>query len=175
MKRYRGTTKHRGFRALWALFVVVAGSGGCLNFTASGEHAEHAHHEIPVHRPSNFPHGVRRLRYRLEQFATTLTLDDAKLSERKYSELRDIVRWLPELAGESDLPEPEWEQVVAATQSIQQQLPPWPEQERWLTASRWQELCEACEPSLARLDMIAKHASFKTPFHPDVQLEATSP
>ncbi|HND56572.1 MAG TPA: hypothetical protein PLV92_29340, partial [Pirellulaceae bacterium] len=76
--------------------------------------AEEAEHHTPAHRPVDFPAAVTRLD------ALHAELLDAKTARPPgtidaMTELSDIVRWLPELAADSDLDRTAWDRVAATT------------------------------------------------------------
>lgn len=43
----------------------------------------------------------------------------------RLQELKDIVHWLPELAGDSDLRRKDWEQVQQTAKRLEQLVAPW--------------------------------------------------
>jgi hypothetical protein len=68
----------------------------------------HLEHVIPAHKPRSYAETVEQLDRRIQ------SLSDADSgSERitQLEELGDIIRWLPELAADSDLRKPHWEQA----------------------------------------------------------------
>jgi hypothetical protein len=133
-------------------------SCGC---NASPEHEEHAHHEIPEHRPRDFPHAALRIRHRFNQFSKLLEIRDDELVIRKFNELQDIVRWLPELAGESDLPEAEWNEVQNISRSLQTKLAPLGNQLDKLSVDAWKRFSSEQESLLTQLDKLSQHKTFQ--------------
>ena len=75
---------------------------------ANGHEEEHAGHVIPAHKPKTFPDAVHRLRELNDQFRSGSATDRKSLGIAL-----DIANWLPEIAADSDLPEPQWNEVNA--------------------------------------------------------------
>ncbi len=101
------------------LLAIVAGCRGEVVSSTEDHDPFHQHdHHIPRHRPANLASAVIRLRWRQER------LDDEKISafkrEQLQAEFLDIIRWLPEIAGDSDLPEVQWNIVDAHSTELQQ-------------------------------------------------------
>jgi hypothetical protein len=99
-----------------AVFCVA----GCHPAGDSHERELLEHAEIP-HKPKSFADGVDSLAHRhaawfgLEKHGHAHTLDGRGANSHEWTELLDVARWLPELAGDTDMPEPEWNQVRAAS------------------------------------------------------------
>lgn len=89
-------------------FLFAAGCGARSTTTAEEDHLEH---HVPPHRPATFSAGLEAIRTRLTQVAAGPQGPDAALWQQQTTELREILEWLPELAGDSDLRRPAWEQV----------------------------------------------------------------
>jgi len=94
-----------------------------------GDHASdpfHAHaHEIAVHRPQDFGDAVTDLRARTQSLADLGT--QARRAENwrgAVSKLADIVRWLPEIAADGDMPEDQWNQVNQQSKSMTRLVAP---------------------------------------------------
>lgn len=103
--------RHEPDRSMRCFFPMVLLSAlglgllpGCSSTTGEEDHA--AHH-IPEHRPRNLPSAAAQIRSRWSAIRT------ASPSEQptRWTELGDILRWLPEIAGESNLGRPQWEDV----------------------------------------------------------------
>lgn len=90
------------------LLLAVLCIAGC-----HGEHSEHAEHHTPDHKPSDFPAAVDRL------LSLHMEIqhggDPANDELNAFTETHDIVRWLPELAADSDLEEQPWNRVCASS------------------------------------------------------------
>lgn len=108
----------RTYRLLAVLAVLALSTvlNGCL-----AAPAEEAEHHVPAHRPIDFPAAVARLE------ALHAELLDGK-SDRPVdsldalTELSDVVRWLPELAADSDLDRKSWDRVAATTRLFEEDL-----------------------------------------------------
>ena len=88
----------------WLAALLAALAAGCGR---SSPHDDHLEHHTPAHKPAEFSAAVREVQRR----ATALAGGDAAANEPDLHELLDILRWLPELAGDSDLPEADWNRV----------------------------------------------------------------
>jgi hypothetical protein len=84
---------------------------------ARGTYAEFDH-EVPAHKPDGLPESVPALRQRNQQLRDALAGDPPQTLQTTFSELQDIVNWLPELAADSDLRKVEWDQVQAAAKRL---------------------------------------------------------
>jgi hypothetical protein len=100
----RFTLPSRHARSLLALVCGLM-MNGCHTADTSGEVPEadehHAGHVIPAHKPKTFPDAVNRLRGLTGHLGDSHDLLIAQ----------DIAGWLPELAADSDMPEPDWNNV----------------------------------------------------------------
>lgn len=79
--------------------------------------SEEAHH-IPAHLPGDFEQALSRLELLIRHLHDGAPLEKMPTEVTVAQELRDIVRWLPELAAESDLSESDWNIVDQATQGV---------------------------------------------------------
>lgn len=99
--------------ALSCGLVVVCGLlGGCAGSAA--EEDDHAAHQIPAHRPRDFASAAVQLRTRWNALPK---LDGRERDERR-RELGDILRWLPEIAGESELGPRDWNEVQGISETL---------------------------------------------------------
>lgn len=91
-----------------SLLIVVLGiliSSGCTSTVAEEDHAEH---HTPAHRPRDLQAAVDQVRTRWPSGRSSTSTTDGDTSR---AELGDIIRWLPEIAGESRLGRSEWDTV----------------------------------------------------------------
>lgn len=137
----RPVGRHVHHLGLLLALLASVGLTGCSEHSAEGEE-HHLEHLIPAHKPAGFAEGVAELRLRLGRYA------DGSLTEAGVDELRDIVEWLPELAGDSDLRRPQWEQA----QRVQREL------ERLLAETSPGEMATRTGPLLDELDQLVPHA-----------------
>lgn len=85
---------------------------GCAKSPESSSEELLEHAEIP-HKPKSFAAGVESLTQRHAAWLKSPGVAAMPTAEESvaWSEMQDVVRWLPELAGDSDMPEQEWNQV----------------------------------------------------------------
>jgi|LakMenEpi03Aug12_release.lakeMendotaPanAssembly.Ray.scaffolds.fasta_scaffold01774_20 hypothetical protein len=88
---------------------------GCAAEKESEE--EEAHH-IPAHTPADFEKALSRIETLTNHLRDGSELADKPLEVTPQEELRDLVRWLPKLAAESDLNEADWNVVDQSTIAI---------------------------------------------------------
>jgi hypothetical protein len=79
-------------------------------------------HGIPPHKPTSFADAVTQLNQRHQQL---LEAPNGEHTQEQFQQLSDIVRWLPELAAETDLPRADWEAVQRLTRQLEQELAGW--------------------------------------------------
>lgn len=115
-----------GFRfvatTLWAaiglLLMCLVGCGG----SATAHHDEEEDHHIPPHRPKDLAAAVVQLEERPTALLKAIETKDSQ-GATLFSELRDIVRWVPEIAADSDMPKQPWDEVHAAALKMEELLP----------------------------------------------------
>ena len=112
----RGRGAAASLRLLPMLVVLALAAGGGCHRDA---HEEPEHH-VPAHRPADYPTAVARLEELHRKFlagepAATAMEPNGTAREAvaidPFDEFHDVARWLPELAGDSDLAEAEWVRV----------------------------------------------------------------
>jgi len=79
-------------------------------------------HHIPPHRPANLSAAVTQLEERPAALLKAVESKDPN-AEKLFSELRDIVRWVPEIAADSDMTKQPWDEVHAAALKLEELLP----------------------------------------------------
>lgn len=95
--------------------LLLIGTAGCLAAPADDGRLEH---HVPPHKPAHFVAAVAELDLRLQRLAAGQESDPATA----WSELLDVVSWLPGLAADTDLRKADWDQVAQISQSLQLQL-----------------------------------------------------
>ena len=70
----------------------------------------HSHHGQPKHYPHTFAEAVQQLSRRYRSLIAHKSSADTHIQEH-IAELKDIIRWLPELAGDSELRKADWERT----------------------------------------------------------------
>ncbi|MFM9194406.1 MAG: hypothetical protein ACKOWG_01435 [Planctomycetia bacterium] len=101
-----------GLALAWGACVVAVVTG-CAG--PAGDHAEEAH-AVPAHHPRTFRRAVAEIGRRGAALSNG-GLDPAS-QERERLELLDIVRWLPELAADTELGRRDWERVRDAARDL---------------------------------------------------------
>ncbi|MGP0066803.1 MAG: hypothetical protein ACLQGP_24835 [Isosphaeraceae bacterium] len=102
----------------------LLGLAGCRGGHSPGQaedgHEDHVGHVIPAHKPKAFPQAVHRLRELNDQFIHDVGAGQAgsSLDEKTLHIALDIANWLPEIAADSDMPEPQWDEVNARSAPI---------------------------------------------------------
>lgn len=92
------------------LLITAALSLLALLGCAQSESEEHAHHEFPEHRPANFKEAVADIKLRSWELATK-----GKHGSLEFYQFVDIIRWVPEMAADSDLRKEDWETAKATS------------------------------------------------------------
>jgi len=100
------------------LIGLIATAGVGCGTTA---HDDHLEHHVPEHKPHDLADAVDEMEKRWQALESKWATNPGQSSEA-LSELIDIIRWLPELAGDSDLPESEWNEVNAISKNWQAKL-----------------------------------------------------
>ena len=94
---------------IWVLAVVTGCSG------PAPDHDEEAH-AVPAHHPRTFRRAVADIGRRGPPLtAGTLDVESRELQRRQ---LLDIVRWLPELAADTELGRRDWERVNEVSKTL---------------------------------------------------------
>lgn len=96
----------RSLRAVLLGICLTSGCGSAVTEEDSADHHTHTH--MPRHRPRDFEAAVKQLHRR---WPLDRSVDAASGNAAPRTLLGDIIRWLPEIAGESDLGRPEWDEV----------------------------------------------------------------
>ncbi|MEZ6038945.1 MAG: hypothetical protein R3C20_00470 [Planctomycetaceae bacterium] len=95
--------------------LLLSALSGC----AASEHADvhdddhHLEHFVPHHKPANFAVAVEEVEHRAQHLSEHAGHGHDDEAE-EFQELIDIVNWIPELAADSDLNEPDWNTANSA-------------------------------------------------------------
>lgn len=100
-----------GALLLW----VIPGCGQSSADSADDDH--HLEHFVPHHKPANFADAVAEIDFRTRHLSEHAGHGHAHEAE-EFQELVEIVDWIPELAADSDLNEPEWNKARNAAARI---------------------------------------------------------
>jgi hypothetical protein len=95
---------------LIGLTTVLAG----CNASPADDHLEH---HVPTHKPGSFAKAVEQLEIRNPFQPSGREAGDPEVQQ---AELLDIIRWLPELAAETDLRRADWDAVQQASLQLEQ-------------------------------------------------------
>lgn len=76
------------------------------------------HHGIPAHKPKTFAAAIETLSDRVRGWPES----GDGIDREELTIVTDIVRWLPELAADTDLKRADWEQVLAISQRFDEAL-----------------------------------------------------
>lgn len=87
------------------ILLLLAVLAGCGRAPDEDRHLEHV---IPAHKPHSYAETVDQLQQRVQALSHTGSGSDRTVP---LEELGDIIRWLPELAADSDLRKLQWEQA----------------------------------------------------------------
>jgi hypothetical protein len=160
-----------GCRRFMGLAAMLLLATGCHR-PAADEH-DHLEHHKPPHKPGSLPVAVVALEVRFAalQAASKFQTEGEIARLRQFVE---IVRWLPDIAGDSDLPEAEWNVVHDVSSEL---APPFADQLRRAERGQGVDLAPLAEPfgnQLTRLRAVAQHESLLPPPAPARVAEAKS-
>jgi hypothetical protein len=93
-------------RATWLVWMVAFGLAAGCGSGAATEEDDHGSHASPAHKPASFADAVTETERRFGELAGPLSAEDRA---KRLVELDDILRWLPELAGDTDLKRADWD------------------------------------------------------------------
>lgn len=103
---------------LVSILGLLATLCGCQKGAAEEEEAHH----IPGHLPADFDQALTRVEQLVAHLKDGVALEAMPAEVNVETELRDVVRWLPELAAQSDLKEADWNVVDGATIELIEQF-----------------------------------------------------
>jgi hypothetical protein len=117
-------SQHRKLLLMLLIGTSAFGPIGCQSSSLTSEHQDEEAHEQPAHMPVSFAAAVADLPHRLEMLETT-SKAQAQARSDQIHELEDIIRWLPELAGDSDLRKSDWESAKRLSDELEKLLALW--------------------------------------------------
>ncbi|MDX2037638.1 MAG: hypothetical protein SFX72_13380 [Isosphaeraceae bacterium] len=91
------------------LVACAAILAGCSADDHDDHDEDHIGHEIPAHKPRDLPQAVSSIRALAREFGSAPS--QTPIARDRVEIAVDVARWLPEIAGDSDLPEKEWNLV----------------------------------------------------------------
>lgn len=117
MKYQRNRHPQAGFYLLIAGMATFCGCEGGENTSpATTVDYEHQHgHEVPAHRPRDIAHAAEVIDALCERVSARE--EDRSVAQ---DQLADVIRWLPELAAQTDLTEAEWTEIYDYSQRLTQ-------------------------------------------------------
>lgn len=115
------------------LLVLLVGCTGSKPAATEHEHEhEHGHehgmsheeeHGILPHKPRTFAAAIEQIDQRGHELLT-------HRHDHDVAEWFDILGWLPELAGDTELKKPEWDEVARIARELEQWSAPWRSSEK---------------------------------------------
>ncbi len=112
-------------------------------------------HGVAAHKPHSFGEAVEALETRVIALSTTDSAGDQEGMSTKFAELADIVRWLPELAADSDLGRKDWTTAQGVAKRLETEMEGWSQRSTPLTAAELQKFLDgvtALKPLIALSD-----------------------
>lgn len=104
-----------------------ADSGTAHDTTAEHHDHEHLHdHGIPDHKPASFAEAVKQLPRRQRLVLGEFKVGHLDHAQEAIQKLQDVIRWLPELAADTDLGEADWNTVQSLSQRMEATIHAWP-------------------------------------------------
>lgn len=97
--------------------LMLIGLAAVLTGCKASLEGSHPEHHAPAHKPKSFAKAVDQLELR-DPFRSPGSEQSGRSAQQ--AELLDIVRWLPELAAETDLRRPDWDVVQRASLDLEQ-------------------------------------------------------
>lgn len=97
----------------------------------SAEHHDHENcllhdHGIPDHKPASFAEAVQELPRKQRLAVSELKVGHLDHAQEAIQKLQDVIRWLPELAADTDLAEADWNAVQALSRQMETVVQSWP-------------------------------------------------
>jgi len=89
---------------------------GCAGSSSAAHEEDHLEHHVPAHRPPDLEEAARQVQTR---WSDVRTMPPGAERTARWSELGDILRWLPEIAGASDLPRAEWDEIQRLSRELE--------------------------------------------------------
>jgi len=136
----------------------------------AAESDHEAEHIIPAHKPRDYRACVAQLRALHGELLAGPARPEDSLAV--HTELTDLIRWLPELAAETELDEVAWNQVVQQAEQMAGVVHPLAELPRSQQGVRYIQLASQIEKSVSELARIADLLPPPPPKH-ETEIEET--
>ncbi len=101
---------------------LLFAAGCALSSSTTEEGEDHLEHHVPDHKPKRFALAIPEVDRRFHELAL---VTEVKSTDARWTELADIVRWLPELASDSDLRKADWDVVQQRAAELGRRLQLW--------------------------------------------------
>ncbi|MDB5391026.1 MAG: hypothetical protein JWM11_6672 [Planctomycetaceae bacterium] len=105
--------------------VIVCDAVGCGTSTTTiplgtnlEQQTDRLEHHVSEHRPASFAVAVEQIQSRHNQIHNEIQTKTHPALDHQLSELQDILGWLPEIAGDSDLRQADWNLVKQHSQQL---------------------------------------------------------
>jgi hypothetical protein len=146
----------------WLTLMAILGLCTTLCGCQKGAAEEEEAHHIPEHLPADFDQALTRVEQLVAHLKDGAALEKLPTEVNVETELRDVVRWLPELAAQTDLKEEDWNVVDGATIELIEQFgkakdPP----EKWIGKS--ETLMKIAELPKLLADVRQKYRDMQVP------------
>lgn len=130
-------------------FLVLMGLTAVLAGCNASPPDDHLEHHVPAHKPGSFAKAVEQLEIRDPSQPSGREPADPAAQQ---AEWLDIIRWLPELAAETDLRRADWDAVQRASLQLEQIAVSGPAAgaERTAASSRYREIVGNLRKLLSR-------------------------
>ena len=103
---------------------VLAGSSSVHE--ADDHHHDHLHdHGIPDHKPATFAQAVEQLPRRRRLVMSEFKAGHLDHAREAIQKLQDVIRWLPELAADTDLGKSDWNTIQTVSRQMEDLVKPW--------------------------------------------------
>jgi hypothetical protein len=108
----------------FATYITFSSMCLLVSMLGCGESKESLHemdHVVPAHWPSDLSDAASKIRERLTKVQETAS-DSSEDSAQALKELSDLVGWVPEVAADTDLAEPDWMKLYVASETARKKL-----------------------------------------------------
>ncbi len=120
-------------------------------------------HDLPETRPSDYGAGVQQLHELHRLVLAEISHNDLDDAREVIETIRETLQWLPEVAGDSDMPEAQWNRVYERSPELQAWYAEWSEHlaSSGASAVAPRETIRKIESALAELAAIEATGSWR--------------
>lgn len=79
---------------------------------------DHGHSHGPAYKPDTYGEALKEIKHRLAHMKSDLKHGHDDHVQEELVKLKEFINWLPELSGDTDMPEKEWNQVKSTSQKL---------------------------------------------------------